>query len=256
MSELRPKSLDTILEWWAQELGISGADLWATHPGVTLSGNSLQPGIFAFRRGKFMRIAAAPWKLENIRDGIVNKKLTTIFSKAFWRKYLPEMCGKVIGPAMLFYADSARDAWKSFAAPRGMMLRGLAAMDARAFSEFAGALTKKEYEHCGLEFGPHPMWGVFFKKQLLAVAGYDAWPGRIAHIGVAVHPDFRRKKLGRLVAMAAARGAMARRRIVQYRTHADNTGSVEIAKALGFELFAETIFVRPPEQISSDASAT
>ncbi len=256
MSELRPKSLDAILDWWAQELGISGADLWATQTGVTLSGNPLQPGIFAFRRGNFVRIAAAPWKLENIRDEIVNKKLATIFSKGFWPKYLPEMCGKVIGPALLFYADSVPDAWQSFAAPRGMMLRGLAAMDALAFAELAGALTKKEYEHCGLEFGPHPMWGVFWKKQLLAVAGYDAWPGRIAHIGVAVHPEFRRQKLGRLVAMAASRGAMARRRIVQYRTNADNTGSVEIAKALGFELFAETIDVRPPEQNSNDAPAT
>jgi len=256
MSELRSKSLDTILDWWAQELGISGADLWATHQGITLSGNSLQPGIFAFRRGEFVRIAAAPWKLENIRDEILNKKLTTIFSKGFWKKYLPEMCGKVIGPALLYYADSPPEEWKSFKAPQGMMLRGLAAMDARAFAELASALSKKEYEHCGLEFGPHPMWGVFLNKQLLAVAGYDAWPGRIAHIGVAVHPDFRGQKLGRLVAMAAARGAMARKRIVQYRTHADNTGSVGIAKALGLELFAETIYVRPPEQPANNAPAT
>ena len=119
MSELRSKSLDTILDWWAQELGISGADLWATHIGITLSGNSLQPGIFAFRRGEFVRIAAAPWKLENIRDEILNKKLTTIFSKGFWKKYLPEMCGKVIGPTLLYYADSPPEEWKSFKAPQG-----------------------------------------------------------------------------------------------------------------------------------------
>ena len=249
MSELRPKSLDAILEWWAQELGISGADLRATHPGITLSGNSLQPGIFALRRAKYVRIAAAPWKLENIRDEIAEKNRSQIFIKGFWPKYLPEMCGTVIGPTLLFYADAAPDAWKTFAAPRGMMLRGLAAIDARACEELACALTEKEREHCGLEFGPHPMWGVFLKKQLLAVAGYDAWPGRIAHIGVAVHPDFRRKKLGRLAAMAAARGAMARRRIVQYRTLADNAGSAGIAQALGLTLFAETIYVRPPREL-------
>src|SRR5688572_21489254 len=105
MSELRPKSLDAILDWWAQELGISGADLGSTQPGITLSGNPLQPGILAFRRGNFVRIASTPGKLERIRDAIVDRKVAQIFTQEFWRKNVRELSGKVIGPAVLYYAD-------------------------------------------------------------------------------------------------------------------------------------------------------
>jgi hypothetical protein len=46
---------------------------------------------------------------------------------------------------------------------------------------------------------------------------------------------------------AAARGALARRRIVQYRTLAANVASVGLATALRLPPFAETLYVRPAE---------
>ncbi len=245
MSELRPKSLDTILDWWAQELGISGADLGSTQPGVTLSGNPLLPGIFAFRRGGFVRIAASPGKLERIRDGIVDRRVSQIFTPEFWKKYVKEFAGVIVGPALLYYLDRVSEDWKSLVAPGGFLIRGLAAMDAGAFSEFASALPAKDREYSGLEFGPQPMWGAFVGKRIVAVSGYDAWPGRISHVCVGVLPDFRGKNLGRSVVLAAVKGALARRRIVQFRTLAGNEPAVALAKTLGFELFGETIYVRP-----------
>jgi RimJ/RimL family protein N-acetyltransferase len=245
MSELRPKSLDAILEWWAQELGISGADLWATQPGVTLSGNPLQPGIFSFRRGNFVRIAATPGKLETIRDAIVDRQISQIFTPEFWPKHLPSLSGKVIGPAELYYTDASEERWKTIPAPKGVIIRGLAAMDAPAFSDFVASLPPEDRQASGLEFGPQPMWGAFVKKQIVGVAGYDAWPGKISHVCVGVRPEFRRKGVGRGVVLAATRGALTRRRIVQFRTLTSNSASSRIAKSLGMEFFAETIYVRP-----------
>jgi ribosomal protein S18 acetylase RimI-like enzyme len=246
MSDLRPKSLDAILEWWAQELGISGADLWSTQPGVTLSGNPLLPGIFAFRRGGFVRIAASPGKLERIRDAIVDRRVSQIFTPEFWRKHTKDLAGLVVGPAVLYYTDRAHEDWKGFAPPMGFAVRGLAAMDAGVFAEFANSLSAEDRECSGLEFGPQPMWGLFTQKRLVAVAGYDAWPGKVSHVCVGVHPNFRGKGFGRLAVLAAAKGALARRRIIQFRTLADNDAAIGLAKSLGFELFAETIYVRPP----------
>lgn len=247
MSELRPKSLDAILDWWAQELGISGADLGATRPGVTLSGNPLLPGILALLRGNIVRIASSPGKLETIADAIADKKIPKIFTADFWKKNLKELCGKVIGPADLYYIDKAGDHWKGIPTPHGFTIRGLAAMDQVAFAEFAATLPPSEKEFSGLEFGPQPMWGAFSEKKLIAVAGYDAWPGKISHISVGVRPSFRGKGLGKCVTLAAAKGVLARRRIVQFRTLADNTPAVRIAKSLGMELFAQTIYVRPKD---------
>lgn len=246
MSELRPKSVDAILDFWAQELGISGADLGSTQSGVTLSGNPLLPGILAFRRGHFVRIAATPGKLERIRDAIVDRKVPQIFTPEFWRKNVRELSGKVIGPAVVYYVDKVPDDWKTFKTPPSVSIRGLAAMDQVPFAEFMSTLPAEERENSGLEFGPQPMWGAFSEKRLIGVAGYDAWPGKISHVSVAVRPSFRKKGIGRAVVIAAARGAIARRRIVQFRTLAAITAAVGIAKSLDMELFAETIYVRPP----------
>ena len=129
---------------------------------------------------------------------------------------------------------------------RGVVIRGLSAIDAKPFAEFLEGLSPAEREHSSLELGPRPLWGAFKAKELVAVGGYDAWPGRIAHVGVAVHSAHRGMKLGQMVVQAAARGAIARRRIVQYRSLADNGASIGIAEALRFVPYAETLYIRPP----------
>ncbi len=241
---LRAKSLDAVLGWWAQELGVNTPELMARADGVTLIASTNLPGIFLFRRGNDLRIAALLAKLKPIHDAILGHSFKKLLTAEFWSA-MPALSGTAIGPAHLFYLDTVPKEWVG-GTPRRVLVRGLAPSDAKAFGEFVETLTPIEREHSGLEFGPRPLWGVFKEKELIAVAGYDSWPGRIAHIGVAVRSDQRGQKVGQLAVQAAARGALARRRIVQYRTLAENTGSVGIAKALHFVSFAETLYIRPP----------
>ncbi len=248
MSSLRPTSFAAVNDWWAQELGVNASELSVEQGGVQIAENALLPGILAYRRGPDVRVAAALGKLEEIQEAMIGRSLQQIFSAAFWPKYLPQFSGNVIGPASLFYADKLLPDWAKIAAPRGVNVRGLAISDAVPFAEFAASLSEEEREHSGLDFSPRAMWGAFVEKQLVAAASYDVWPGCIAHIGVAVHPEFRRRKIGQAVALAAAKGALARRRIVQYRALQSQEGSIGIALKLGLELFAETIYVRPPER--------
>jgi predicted GNAT family acetyltransferase len=124
-------------------------------------------------------------------------------------------------------------------------IRGLAARDAQAFGEFLATLPREEREFSGLEFGPQPTWGAFADNRLVGAAGFDAWPEKIAHLNVGVRPSFRHKGIGTALVRATSRGALARRRIVQFRTAAASTAAVKIAQSLGLELFAETIYIRP-----------
>ena len=241
--QLRAKSLDAVLGWWAQEIGVNVPELMARADGVTLIASSNLPGVFLFRRGSDLRIAALLSKLHAIHDAILGQSFKALLTAEFWQT-LPEFAGTANGPAHLFYLDGLPENWTS-GTPRRVMVRGLSQIDAKLFGEFIESLTPLEREHSGLELGPRPMWGVFKDKELIAVAGYDAWPGRIAHIGVAVHPEHRGQKVGQLVVQAAARGALARRRIVQYRALSDNAGAVGIGNALRFIPFAETLFIRP-----------
>jgi GNAT superfamily N-acetyltransferase len=242
--QLRTKSLDAILELWAQELGINVPELMAQTDGVTLTANPQVTGVFLWRRDKDLRIAAQYQKLERIHGAIIGYSFEKILSPEFWLR-VPEYCGEPVGPAHVFYLDALPADWKAMT-PRGLLVRALTNLDAQAFEDFAETLSEQERQHSGLELGPRPMWGVFKGTHLLAAAGYDPWPGRIAHIGVAVHADHRGQKLGQLAVRAAARGAISRRCIVQYRTLANNAASVGVANALHLIPYAETLYFRPP----------
>lgn len=243
-SSLLPKSHDTILGWWAQELGVNVPELQARANGVTLTASSNLPGIFVFRREKDLRIAALFAKLDPIHDAILGKTFGDVLNPEFWTGH-PSLSAGAVGPVSLYYLDAVPAGWTT-TVPRGLTVRGLAAMDAKAFAALADALTPVEREESGLELSPRPLWGVFQGKELIAAAGYDVWPGRIAHMGVAVHPAHRGKKLGQMALQAATRGALTRRRIVQYRALSTNPASVGIVKALKFVPFAETLYILPP----------
>ena len=70
---------------------------------------------------------------------------------------------------------------------------------------------------------------------------------RTTYVGdLKVHPAHRGMKLGQLVVQAAARGAITRRRIVQYRSLTENAAAISLANHLNFIPFAETLYIRPP----------
>ncbi len=226
---------------------MNASELSVEQSGVQLSGNALLPGLLAYRRGSDVRVAAALGKLEAIQEAMIGCALKEIFSADFWPERLPQFSGRVIGPASLFYADKIPAGWSKITPPPEVNVRGLAGSDARAFGEFTSHLDEYDREHGGLDFSPKAIWGAFVEERLVAAASYDLWPGRLAHLGVAVHPDFRGRKFGQAVAMEAAKGALAQDRIVQFRVMQARPDGMDLAARLGFERFAETIYVHPRE---------
>ncbi len=247
MGSLRAKSSAAINDWWAQELGVNASELSVEQSGVQLSGNALLPGLLAYRRGSDLRVAAALGKLETIQGAMIGCTLKEIFCAEFWPERLPQFTGRVTGPATLFYADRAPAGWARITPPDGVSVRGLAECDAGVFEELTSHLSELDREHGGLDFSPQAMWGAFVEERMVAAASCDLWPGRLAHLGVAVHPDFRGRKIGQAVAMEAAKGALAQGRIVQFRVVQARADGMDLAIRLGFEPFAETIYVHPPE---------
>src|SRR5215207_7891347 len=153
-SSLRPKSIETILAWWAQELGVNAPELAARVEGVTLNVSSNLPGVFAFRRGHDLRIAALMPKLNVIHETIIGKTYKTILSPSFWTR-LPALNGTAVGPARLYYLDVIPPQWTT-QTRRGVAIRGLSAIDAKSFAEFLEGLAPAEREHSSLELGPRP----------------------------------------------------------------------------------------------------
>ena len=67
----------------------------------------------------------------------------------------------------------------------------------------------------------------------LACGAYSEWEGLLAHLGVLVDPEWRRRGLGSLAASIAAHEALAAGLTLQWRTDVSNTGSLALARKLG-----------------------
>jgi GNAT superfamily N-acetyltransferase len=68
----------------------------------------------------------------------------------------------------------------------------------------------------------------------VACGAYSEWEGILAHMGVLVAPDWRRRGLGALAASVAAHEALASGLTLQWRTDVSNKGSLATARSLGF----------------------
>lgn len=244
---LKPRNREGVLAFWAAELGINLPELLSPNAGVYVCANHSNPGIMVFRRGTDVRISATPTRVERMHDELPFAKAGDFCCPDFWRSAFPELTGSIVGPARLYYMDAVPKTWTPPPTSRSLLLvRGLAASDLKICAEFANALTREEREISGFDTLGRHAWGVFARGTLVAVAGYDAWPHRIAHIGVATHPAHRGSKFAQLATQAALRGAVTRRRIAQYRCLTANAAADGVAKALGLSCFAETLFINQP----------
>lgn len=81
---------------------------------------------------------------------------------------------------------------------------------------------------------------------LAAVAMVEDWFGLVGHIGVLTRADRRRTGLATAVAGAAARAALDRGLVPQWRARLGNDGSQRVAHRLGFETIGVQLFVRLP----------
>ena len=72
------------------------------------------------------------------------------------------------------------------------------------------------------------------RKVPVACGAYTEWEGILAHMGVLVDPDWRRRGLGSLAASIAAHEALAAGLTLQWRADVSNKGALTIARSLGF----------------------
>ena len=147
---------------------------------------------------------------------------------------------RVIGPAFIGYADASSYRSDGSGA-RARILDG--AGERSAIDELRAAVSAVEWEHGGAAKAD-AYAGVFEGARLAALASYERWGERIAHISVVAHPAHRSRGHGRAAVDALAAAAIARGLIAQYRTLMANAPSMAIAQRLGFERWAISLAVR------------
>ena len=240
-SVLARETLDAIDAYWASSFG---CPVEALRPASTLvvphDAHERFNGVYAMTFGAEPIISVPPGAFGELRSSLSSWTADTIREPAIARDSLGATVGEAIGPAWVGYADQG-----TFRGPAvDMRARLLERGDAGAVDALRDACTTPDWEHGGSTLGHDPVAGSFVNGELAAVAGYETWGGRIAHIAVVAHPAYRSQGLARAAVSLIARQALARGLVAQYRTLESNTPSRRIADSLGFVHRATSLAIR------------
>jgi ribosomal protein S18 acetylase RimI-like enzyme len=223
------------MTFWAADLNTPADRLFA-EPWQLLDHGEAHPGFdgaFALARDGAITIGAPTARRAVVGD-LLRKAGRPDTLEAIAAALSP-LATSVNGPAWIGYAHHRF--------PAGGIARALGPDDAAARAALKQACSVEEWRHGGSDHGD-PAAGVFLADRLVAVAGYTVWGGTIAHIAIATDPHYRGQGHGRAAVAALAAQAQQRGLIPQYRCLEGNLGSMRIASALGFRLFARSIAVR------------
>ena len=228
--------------YWAAFLGVTRADLRPPEPWVVAHAElGDYRGMYAQSFGAAPVVSLPVELLERFGTAAARAAAGAwAEDEDRWRAVFGERVQAVVGPAAVAYADAGT--LRHFAADAELRVLGDA--DRRALDAFRRALPAQEWEHGGPEPGSGPVVGAFAGGELAAVAGYEVWGGRIAHLSIVTHPAHRGRGLGALAVALAARTALDRGLLPQYRTLLANTPAMSIARRLGFVPYATSLAVR------------
>jgi len=120
------------------------------------------------------------------------------------------------------------------------LVRGLTAADDEAVAALCNKVGPDEWNEAGMSTGAD--FGHFQDQQLLAAANLGEWRG-VPTLGVLTHPDWRGRGLGSAVVRLAARHALQRSDLIQYRARVSNAASIALAHGSGFLHYGTAVVV-------------
>ncbi len=238
MSKLSDSAKKAVDIFWAAETGCLPEDFDTDAVAVIEQPlpNGAEYAQF-FRRKRRLQITCSASLVDIARNATYGQAQDTIFDVSFVKEALRGRIDRVIGPAYLGYLDALDS---DGAAPN---VRILSRDDLGALDDLRERVTAQDWEYSGPP-SDQPIAGYFIGGELVSAAGYKIWGGRLAHIYVLTREDVRGAGYGRAVVQGITAYALKQGLIAQYRALYENTRSMAIARSLGFEDYAATIFVR------------
>lgn len=232
---LDDRAIAIATDYWAADLGLSAAELFAEPFQLIAHGNAWADydGAFALFRNDSVVTSVPAERIDSLRSRL--EPLRPPFSPSDLARALAAISTSVVGPARIAYPSKLR-------AP-AHPARALLATENGAIQALREACDATQWDHGGSSID-QPCSGVFLGSQLVALAGYEIWGRTIAHIAIVTHPDFRGRGYGRSAVAHLACRALAARLLPQYRTLESNLPSIHIAESLGFESFATSMAIR------------
>lgn len=249
MPELELRTQTIVDGYWAGVFGCPVATLRPTR-GVALphAGCGDYAGLYAMAFGGAPPVASVPLPLLRMASvGAARWTAHSIHDPEAISSVLGIRAGEIIGPAAVSYGDSGT-LTPMRAAAGVRLLDASDRQDVAAVETLRQGCPDDDWEHGGSALGDGPLVGAFVGGELAALAGYELWGGRLAHIAVVTHPAHRGQSHGRSVVRALADVALQRHLVPQYRAVEANAASLRLGLALGFVPYAVSVAIRLREE--------
>ncbi|MFL5581719.1 MAG: GNAT family N-acetyltransferase [Gemmatimonadaceae bacterium] len=241
MSPLGARARRAVDEYWAEFLGRARDELRPGRAVVVAHAAQLEDylGVYALELGGAPIVSAPPALAPALRARLAGLGPGALREPGSLLAALGDAARAVVGPAWIGYVDDL----DAEAGDDGDV-RALDERDERLVDQLRAACAHEEWEHGGSELTDGAAMGAFVGETLVALAGYEVWGGRLAHIAVVAHPDHRGAGHATRVVRAAARRALEAGLVPQYRTLAANGASLAVARRVGFAWYATSLAVR------------
>jgi GNAT superfamily N-acetyltransferase len=234
-------SIQAVVAFWAAHLGCGREQLAQAGTAVVRNG----PDLAGYRGATVVFrppacVVAAPDDWYELAAGRLGRRpAAAVFDIPLLRAVFGSAVDRVIGPAWLGYADAG-----DFTPAPTMGTRPLTDRDLPALRRLAEACGPTAWAHSGIRPGSSQVFGCHAGDALAAAGMLEPWGPRLLHVGIVTHPAHRGRGYGKAVVSAMTAHGLAAGGVVQYRTLQANGASVAIARALGFQRFAQTLAVR------------
>lgn len=231
-------------DWWAHDLGCRPEELrpQATrvqHHAGELIGN---PAIWILVVGAFPVVSLPPWLWPILSDRARLWSPSMVADRSALAAQLePVPVERIVGPAFIGYATE-----DTLCVPASPSSRQLTESDADAVARLRAVCPPEDWQHGGTDLRKVPAFGAYDETgELAALAGYEIWAGRIAHISIVTATGRRNRGFGSSAVAMAATHALNAGLLPQYRTLASNASSMRVAERLGFKEYGFSVAVTP-----------
>jgi hypothetical protein len=229
--------------YWARDFGRWPVELRPdatrvqAHTGELL-GNE---GIWILAVGEHPMISMPPEWLPVLRNRAQNWSRALVRNAdAIVSELHPLKVTRLIGPAFIGYLNGPPTDIPEFPS-----VRALTVDDRDAITDLRDVCSVEEWEAGRNPYEDAPSFGAFDESgRLVALAGYQIWNRRLAHLYVITAPRQRNSGLGASVVAFAARSAIDAELVPQYRTLESNKPSMQVAEKLGFEEYGFSVYVK------------
>lgn len=109
----------------------------------------------------------------------------------------------------------------------------------KAFDTFKNGCSQEDLAEGLVSLEDSLVFGCFHKNKLIGVASYWFLTDHLADIGVIIHPDYRKKDIGKALVSRLSQWGVNHGKINMYRHDRKNQRSRRLALSLGFEEYVD-----------------